>query len=106
MRHAQEAFNRAVESTPLRQASIPVIGNVTAAPLSTEAAIRADLRAQLTSCVRWTESIQFMLDRGVNTFVELGSGNVLCGLVKRIDRKTRRIALGKPEDFEKPGIAD
>ncbi len=101
MTHAQADFNRAVDAAPLRQPRVPVVGNVNAAQLATAEDIRADLRAQLTSCVRWTESIQFMRTHGVDTFIELGSGNVLCGLVKRIDRKTRRFALGKSEDFEK-----
>ena len=101
MTHAQADFNRAVDAAPLRQPRVPVVGNVTAAPLATAEDIRADLRAQLTSCVRWTESIQFMRAQGVDTFIELGSGNVLCGLLKRIDRKAKRIALGKPDDFEK-----
>ncbi|MBT3391521.1 MAG: ACP S-malonyltransferase, partial [Chloroflexi bacterium] len=80
---------------------IPIIGNVSAAPLTSPEQVRADLQAQLTARVRWTESIQYLRVQGVDTFIELGSGEVLSGLVKRIDRKTTRIALGVPEDFEK-----
>jgi [acyl-carrier-protein] S-malonyltransferase len=100
MDHAQKDFNRAVETAPLSEPKIPIIGNVTAQPLTSITDIRADLQAQLYSRVRWTESIQFMCDQGVDTFIELGSGNVLTGLVKRIDRAANRYSIGKPEDFE------
>jgi [acyl-carrier-protein] S-malonyltransferase len=100
MTHAQEGFNQAVEAAPIQTATIPLIGNVTAKPLRGEAEIRADLQAQLRSRVRWTETIQFLQAQGINTFVEIGNGEVLCGLVKRIDRQTQRFTLGSPEDFE------
>ncbi len=101
MAQAQADFNQAVAAAPLNAPRIPVIGNVSAEPLTSVEAIRADLQAQLTRRVRWTESIQYMRQQGVDTFIELGSGDVLTKLVKRIDRKTRRLNAGEPEDFEK-----
>jgi len=101
MAHAQESFNQAVEAAPLSDPILPLIGNVSAQPLTEASQIRADLQAQLRSRVRWTETIQYLLDQGIDTFVEIGNGEVLCGLVKRIDRKTQRLSLGSPEDFEK-----
>jgi [acyl-carrier-protein] S-malonyltransferase len=101
MAHAQAAFNQAVEASPIIDPAIPLVGNVTARPLSTAREIRADLQAQLTSRVRWTESIRFMLDQGVTTFIELGNGSVLTGLLKRIDRQAKGIQLGSPADLEK-----
>jgi [acyl-carrier-protein] S-malonyltransferase len=74
---------------------------VEAAPLSTAAAIEADLKAQLTSRVRWTESIAFMIAAGVDTFVEIGTGEVLSALVRRIDRGASRITIGGPDDLTK-----
>ncbi len=100
MLHAQEDFNQAVAAAPITTPKIPVIGNVNAKPLRTPEEIRADLQAQLTERVRWTETIQFLLEQGVDTFVDVGTGSVLTGLVKRINRKTRRLSLGTPEDFE------
>ncbi len=97
----QREFDDALADVSIREASIPVVGNVEAKPLSTITEIRADLSAQLTSRVRWTESVQYMLGQGVESFVELGSGNVLTGLLKRIDRKAKGIPLGEPQDFEK-----
>jgi len=59
------------------------------------------LQDQLTHRVRWTESIQWMIAQGVTTFIELGSGTVLTGLLKRIDREALGFNLGTPADFEK-----
>jgi [acyl-carrier-protein] S-malonyltransferase len=101
MTHAQADFNQAVSAAAFKDPRLPIVGNVTAEPLTRANDIRADLQAQLTSRVRWTESIQRMIQSGVKTFFELGSGTVLTGLLKRIDRESTGIALGAPADFEK-----
>jgi [acyl-carrier-protein] S-malonyltransferase len=101
MVHAQQDFNQAVEQALIQDPHTPLVGNVTATPLTSADAIRQDLRAQLTSRVRWTESIQFMIASGVDTFIEFGPGSVLSGLLKRIDRQARAFALGNPEDFDR-----
>lgn len=100
MLHAQQDFNQAVESAPIQDASLPIIGNVTATPLTRASQIKADLQAQLTSRVRWTESVEYLVSQGVNTFIELGSGSVLCGLIKRINRDVATYSLGSPQDFD------
>ncbi len=100
MNSAQAAFNQVVNEARIQNPVTPIIGNVSARPLTSAQEIREDLMAQLRSPVRWTESIRYLRANGVETFVELGGGGVLTGLVKRIDRKAKRIALGKPEDFE------
>jgi len=99
MQNAQSDFNAAVDATPMRTPKYPIIGNVTASPLDSAEAIRNDLQAQLTNRVRWTESIGFLLQQGATHFVELGSGSVLTGLIKRIDRQAVGITLGHPQDF-------
>lgn len=101
MEFAQAEFNRAVQAAPIKNASVSLVGNVNAAPLTGKADIRADLQAQLTHRVRWTESVQFMSGQGVNLFLELGSGSVLTGLVKRIDRQVESFSLGTLGDFVK-----
>lgn len=101
MEHAQEAFNQAVEAAPIADPYTPLIGNVSALPLTTAGEVRAELKAQLTSRVRWVESIQEMAARGVNTFIELGSGAVLAGLIKRIDANVKILSIGAPGDFAK-----
>ncbi len=101
MANAQADFNQAVGESPIVDPRFPLIGNVTATPLNTAAQIRSDLQGQLNSRVRWTESIQAMISAGVIQFLELGSGSVLTGLLKRINREVSGVALGNPEDFEK-----
>jgi len=101
MAHAQAEFNRAVAEAPFSDPTVPLVGNVNASPLNTAGEIQGDLRAQLNSRVRWTESVQEMTRRGVTTFVEIGSGSVLAGLVKRIAEQANGIVVGKPADFEK-----
>ena len=88
-----DAFAREVDAVPLSEPQIPVVGNVSAAPLLTAEDIRDELKAQLTSPVAWTPSIQYLIDQGTDTFVEAGPGDVLLGLVKRIDRRTKRVAF-------------
>jgi [acyl-carrier-protein] S-malonyltransferase len=101
MSQAQAGFIQAVEAAPLVDPVIPLVGNVTASPLSTAQAVRQDLQNQLTHRVRWTESIQWMIAQGVTTFIELGSGTVLTGLLKRIDRDAVGINFGTLADIEK-----
>lgn len=91
-------FGQAVAETPFHPPQVPVIGNVTAQPLLTAEAIRAEAKAQLTSPVAWTDSVHYMVAQGVNTFVEVGAGEVLLGLVKRINRQAQRIKFKIEEE--------
>ena len=100
MEAAQAAFREALADTPFHAPMIPVIGNTTAAPLTSVEAVRAELDAQLTSPVRWTGSVRHMLGAGVQNFVELGAKNVLTGLLKRIDRSARGFSVEAPEDID------
>ena len=86
-----EEFAAAVDATPFTTAGISAIGNVTARPITTPEDIRAELKAQLTTPVRWTESVRYLGQQGVDAYVEVAPGDVLLGLVKRIDREAQRI---------------
>jgi [acyl-carrier-protein] S-malonyltransferase len=101
MASAQQAFNETVEAAPIADPRVPLVGNVSALPLTTALEIRADLQAQLRSRVRWAESVQEMAARGVTSFLELGSGSVLTGLVKRITPDCTYAAVNGPADFSK-----
>jgi len=101
MAHAQDQFSFVVNASTISDPEIPIIGNVNAEPLRNREQIEADLRAQLNSRVRWTESIQFLQSSGVNTFIEVGNNSVLTGLLKRIDRSVQGFSCSNPEDFEK-----
>ena len=83
-------FAAAVAAAPLAAARIPVMANVSAQPITTPDEIRAELTAQLTAPVRWTESVRQLGALGVDAYVEVGPGDVLLGLVKRIDRAAAR----------------
>jgi [acyl-carrier-protein] S-malonyltransferase len=91
MASASAAFADAVAMTAITVPKVPIIGNVTAQPLTTPDEIRAELAAQLTSAVAWTDSMQYLLSHGVDTFVEVGAGDILLGLMKRIDRQAKRV---------------
>ena len=99
MKEAALEFARAVNAAPLTDPRVPLIGNVGAVPLRTAAALRDDINAQLTAPVRWVESVRAMQALGADTFIELGSKDVLTGLIKRIDPAVRAMAAGSPEEI-------
>jgi [acyl-carrier-protein] S-malonyltransferase len=95
----QAEWNAAVDACAFETPIIPVVGNVHAKPMLTADELRADIKAQMQSRVRWTESVQLMLANGIRSYVEAGSGEVLLGLIKRIDASTERFPLGNPQNF-------
>lgn len=97
MRPAAEELRHAIESTPIQEPRVPLIGNTSAEVLTEAAAIRAELLAQLTGSVRWTASMQRAVAGGVGDFVEVGPGDVLAGLIKRIERGAGRHGVGDVE---------
>jgi [acyl-carrier-protein] S-malonyltransferase len=99
MTSIQEEWNTAVDACAIAKPQVPVVGNVHATAMVTAEELRADIRAQMQSHVRWTESVQRMLSNGIRAYVEAGSGEVLLGTIKRIDPATVRLPLGTPKDF-------
>jgi [acyl-carrier-protein] S-malonyltransferase len=95
----QQEWNAAVDACAITNPSIPVVGNVHSEPMTTADELRADIKSQMQSRVRWTESVQRMSGNGIQTYVEVGSGTVLLGLIKRIDSSAVGVALGNPQDF-------
>ncbi|HEV8538505.1 MAG TPA: ACP S-malonyltransferase, partial [Bacteroidota bacterium] len=85
MQSAREGLQQALASTTIRDARIPVYANVTAGPVQKAGEIRTLLYEQLTSAVRWEQAVRNMIADGATSFVEVGPGKVLQGLVKRID---------------------
>ncbi|MCF6302526.1 MAG: malonyl CoA-acyl carrier protein transacylase, partial [Devosiaceae bacterium] len=83
----------------------PVISNVTVTPVSDPAQIRKNLIAQVTGMVRWSETIAWLTSQndgqgGVTQLLEIGSGKVLSGLARRINREAETVAIGTPEGIE------
>lgn len=99
MQPAAEAMREALGQVAMQAPVVPVMANVGAAPLTDPDAIRASLVAQVTGTVRWRECVQAMAAAGVGDFVELGSGKVLAGLVKRIAAGTTQVSVGTAEDI-------
>lgn len=93
-------WDAAVQAANFSDAAIPVVGNVACAPLTRAADLRADVLAQMTSRVRWTESVRWLRAQGVTTFAETGTGSVLTGLIKRIEPEALTLSLGNPADFD------
>ncbi len=79
---------------------IPVVANVTAQATDDPEEIRKLLVEQVCGSVRWRESVQFMKGHGINTLVEVGSGRVLSGLAKRIDREMDGMPVGTVAEIE------
>jgi len=105
MASIQEEWNAAVEACAMNDPVIPVVGNVHAQPMNSSNELRVDIKSQMDSRVRWTESVQEMLKSGTQVFVEVGSGSVLLGLIRRIAQSQQGevsvsgYPLGNPEDL-------
>ncbi|MCY4101489.1 MAG: ACP S-malonyltransferase [Rhodobacteraceae bacterium] len=89
MNPAAERMKEALENTEIRNPSVPIIANVTAEPVINSDEIRSNLVKQVTATVRWHESINHLSQKQITNAFELGSGNVLTGLVRRIDRNIK-----------------
>ena len=85
MEEAKQELENAINNTTFNKPSCPIYQNVTSFAVSDEMKIKENLIAQLTSPVKWTQSIQKMIENGGNNFIELGPGKVLQGLVRKIN---------------------
>ena len=95
----QAEWNQAVDAAAFYDLNTPVIGNVHATVLKTANEARADIKAQMQSRVGWTDSVITMTSMGIKAFVEVGTGAVLGGLIKRITSDAVSYPLGNPQDF-------
>jgi [acyl-carrier-protein] S-malonyltransferase len=87
-----DEFRQAVEATEFRMPTVPVVANVSAASLGSVEALREELVQQLTSPVRWVESIQYMIGQGITELVEIGPKDVLKKLMRRIDKSVQAMS--------------
>lgn len=92
MEPAKVELQAAIEETEIKAPICPIVQNVDAKPYTDPEHIKANLIAQLTGAVRWTQTVQQMLADGAEVFVEVGPGNVLQGLVKKVDRSVQTSA--------------
>ncbi len=100
MSPAGDAMAEALDGSGLLAPSVPLVSNVTAAKVTDPAEIKRLLVAQVTGTVRWRESVLACGDMGVDSFVELGAGKVLAGLVRRILPEAAAYSAGTPSEIE------
>ncbi|MCD8563238.1 MAG: ACP S-malonyltransferase [Alphaproteobacteria bacterium] len=100
MKPAADAMEEALAAADVSVPCVPVIANVTAAPVTDPAEIRKLLVEQVTGMVRWRESVIALRALGVEQGVELGAGKVLCGLVRRIEKDIECLNAGTPAEVE------
>lgn len=100
MKPAEDAMAEALAKADIAAPVVPVIANVTAERETDADTIRNNLVQQVTGRVRWRESVATMTGLGVDTFVEIGAGKVLSGLVRRIDPEVSTLSIGTPADIE------
>ncbi len=100
MKPAAERFAMELDKTAIQECRIPVISNVTARPHGSISSIRQTLAQQIVSSVRWEESVRYIASQGVRDFLEIAPGNILKGLIRRIDPALRVFNIERPEDIE------
>ena len=101
MQSAKDYLLNVLNKTPIYNARFPVYANVTAKPVTDKGEIKKMLFEQVTSPVRWEETIKNMVSDGFDEFYEIGPGKVLQGLVKRINPDVKIFGIDKFEDVEK-----
>lgn len=99
MEPALEGLKSAVSGLSFNKPLMPVIANVTAQPLTAVETIKEELISQIVHCVKWQQSVEATIARGVTTFFEIGPGDVLAGLIKRISPGARTINVNSAESI-------
>jgi [acyl-carrier-protein] S-malonyltransferase len=100
MQPAADAMEAALATVTMIAPAVPLIANVTAAPTIDPDLIRRQLVEQVTATVRWRECVLALKELGVERLIEAGSGKVLAGLVKRIDKDMSALSLQTPDDID------
>ena len=101
MQPAVDGMAEIIATLSFDDPDIPIIANTTAQPLTTAELVKEELLGQLCHCVQWQPSIEYMVNDDVSTFVEIGPGRVLTGLIKRINKSVKLINIGDAEAIRK-----
>lgn len=101
MQPAAENLARALATTDIHDAAIPIISNITATPLANAADIRKELAEQVAASVQWVRTIEYLVGAGVTVFIEVGPGQALTGMVKRIAKAVTTFSIGDVAELEK-----
>lgn len=100
MAPAADKMAEALANAEIRAPKVPLVANVLARPITDPDEIRGRLVEQVTGTVRWRESVTWLAENGVDTLVEIGTGKVLTGMVKRISKDAAGMAVNTPEDID------
>jgi [acyl-carrier-protein] S-malonyltransferase len=100
MKPAADRMAEALEAVAFNAPRVPVVANVTAAPVTDPGEIKSLLVQQITAVVRWRESVATMVDHGAETLFEIGAGRVLTGLAKRIRAQADARSVGSPDEIK------
>jgi [acyl-carrier-protein] S-malonyltransferase len=101
MKPAEERLTPVLEAAAFRDLEFALVTNVDASPVGTDHAVRNALVRQVTSPVRWVDSVQKMIEMGVKRFVEVGPGSVLTGLIRRIHKSVETVTINDADSLER-----
>ena len=104
MEPAASGLGQMLSAMPINVAQFPVIGNISATPLGDIQAIRTELAQQVASSVQWTRTIEYMANAGVSVFIEIGPGQALTGMVKRIIKGATTVTISNMHDIAKAAV--
>jgi [acyl-carrier-protein] S-malonyltransferase len=95
-----EGMAQAISQIDFNVPEVPIVVNSTAKPVTTAEEVKEELLRQLCHCVQWQPTVEYMVREGVSTFVEIGPGQVLSGLIKRISKKVQVVNMSDPESIK------
>ncbi len=95
-----EGMARAISQIDFRPPEVPIVANSTAKPVTTIDEVKEEILQQLCHCVQWQPSVEYMVEAGVSTFIEIGPGIVLSKLIKRISRQVQVLNMGDLESIK------
>ncbi len=101
MQPAAHGLAQVITTTPVQDAYIPIISNITASPLIAAKDIREELAEQISSSVQWIRTIEYLVQAGVTVFIEIGPGQALTGMIKRITKGVTTVTISSMADIEK-----
>ena len=100
MQVAADGLYQVLNNFRLKDPKIPIVANTTGDVITSAKSIKDELMYQLSHAVQWQKSIEFIIKQGINIFVEIGSGTVLTGLIKRIDKTAKTINIGNLKELD------
>jgi len=94
MQPAVDGMSEVIDTLSFQEPAIPIVANTTAQPMTTAEIIKEELLRQLCSGIQWQRSVEYMVNEGVSSFIEIGPGKVLAGLIRRINKDVKTLNIG------------